>query len=575
MKHKIKISLISIFFFAVLINCGVFAKPVTKFQRGVAVSKNPDASQVGAYILSKGGNAIDAAIATGYAIGAIEPSGSGLGGGGFALIYSADKKELRAIDFRERAPQNILKFKDKIDFKNGPTAAGIPGEVAGYEYLRQHYGRLSRKEILAPVIELAKVGSPVTKKLHSGIFDKKLLIEKYNADKEIFLPGGRVPEVGETLKRPDLVKTLELISQKGADEFYKGNLARKIASDTQKAGGIITPDDLKNYKVYEVKPVCGTYRGNKICSFPPPSSGGVCILEALNILENFDMPKYGHKDPERLHYLIEALKFSFKDRALKLGDPRFNKIPAEELISKDYAKTIAEQIKLNSLPRHGFAPPRNDNVSSTHTNTGNEKPETTHITVVDNQGNIAAITVSLNGSFGSCFEIPGTGIILNDTLDDFAQNDAKPNQFGLVGNKFNAPEPGKTPLSSMSPTIVFDKDNNPILALGSPGGPTIISGVLNTLLAKLDQKMSLEDAVSAGRVHHQWNPDIVFSEKTLIDENTQKTLEEKYGYKFPEKGEHLWSKAYWYVQAVELDPAKHILTGASDPRAEQGVSYQK
>jgi gamma-glutamyltranspeptidase/glutathione hydrolase len=542
----------------------VFAKPDSLFKKGIVVSKNPEASKVGAYILSKGGNAVDAAVATGYAIGAIEPSGSGLGGGGFALIYMADTKEIKSIDFRVRAPQNINKGKEKIDFRNGPTASGTPGELAGYEYLRQKYGNLSRKEILEPVIALAKKGAPVTKKLHNGILDRRQYIEKYNSNSEIFLPSGKVPEVGYILKRPELAKTLELISQKGAEEFYRGNLAKKIASDIQKAGGILTIKDLNNYKVYEVKPVCGTYRGEKkICSFPPPSSGGVAIIEALNILENFDMPKYDYKSPERLHYLIESLKFSFRDRALSLGDPRFNKINTEKITSKEYAKSIADLIKNTQKA-----------VSSDKINLGNEKFETTHFTVVDKWGNIAALTVSLNGSFGSAFEIPKTGIIMNNTLDDFSQEDFRPNQFGLIGNNLNSPEPYKTPLSSMSPTIVFDKNNQPVLALGSPGGPTIISGVLNTLLAFLDQKMPLKDAVSAGRVHHQWMPDVVYSEKSLIDEKTQKILEKQYGYKFPQDNNNLWSKAYWYVQAVQLDSAQKTLTGASDPRSEQGMCFQ-
>lgn len=563
MKKNLRL-LISILFLAVITYCGVYAKTFSKFEKGVVVSKNPAASKIGAYVLSKGGNAIDAAVATGYAIGAIEPSGSGIGGGGFALIYIADTKELKAIDFRERAPENIIKYKNKIDFKNGPTAAGIPGEIAGYEYLRQKYGTFSRQEILKPVIKLAIEGAPVTKKLHNGIVERREYIEKYNSDKQVFIPNGRVLEVGEILKRPELAKTLKIISSKGVNEFYKGALAKKIVADIQKAGGIFIFDDFKNYKVYEIQPVCGTYRGeHKICSFPPPSSGGVCILEALNILENFDMPKHSYKSPERLHYLIEALKFSFRDRALMLGDPKFNKIPTEKMISKDYAKIIATQIKssLKAIP-------------SNKINLGNEKFETTHFTVVDKWGNIALITVSLNGSMGSCSEIPGTGIILNNTLDDFSQDNFKPNQFGLIGNSLNIPEPGKTALSSMSPTIVFDKNNQPILALGSPGGPTIISGVLNTLLAKLDAKMTVQEAVLAGRLHHQWIPDIVYSERTLIDENTQKNLTKKYNYKFPEADNNLWSKSYWYVQAVELDSTKRLLIGASDPRAEQGVCYQ-
>lgn len=531
------------------------------FNRGVVVSKSPQAAEIGAKILSQGGNAFDAVAATGYALGVAEAEGSGIGGGGFALVYIAKTGEIKAIDFRERAPKSI----NKVDYelKLGPKAAGVPGTVAGFEYIRENYGTMSVKQVLEPVVKLAQDGFPVSQKLLTALTKEKEKMEQFNPDYAVFYPDGEIPELHQHISRPYMAKTLQILAEKGEQDFYTGGLAALVASEMQERGGLITLDDLKNYKVYEEEPVCGTYRDkNKVCSFPLPSSGGVCVLEALNIIENFDFSGLEYNSPERLHILIETLKYAFKDRATKLGDARYNDIAISELLAKPYAHSIAEKIKASETA-----------TPSAEINTGNEKPETTHYTIVDKWGNIAAVTVSLNGRLGSKFGIPGTGIIMNNTMDDFSIE--KPNQFLLVGNKLNAPEPGKTPLSSMTPTIVFDKNDKPVLALGSPGGPTIINAVLQVILAFTDYDMPLAEAIKAGRLHHQWQPDLIFAEPSLVDEQTRKVLEDKYSHKFPEHNNYIWSDFYWFAQAVELDNENGRLVGASDPRTEGGVSYEK
>ena len=526
------------------------------FKKGIIVSKNELASLAGAKVLEKGGNAIDAAIATGYSLGVIEPQGSGIGGGGFALVYLAKNQQFLALDFRERAPAKINQ--QNYEFVNGPSAGGIPGLVKGFEYLHKNYGILPRTEIMQTAIDLAENGSPVNKSLKNALIKRESVLKNYESSSDIFLP------IAGTIKQKDLSETLKLIAKKGGEEFYTGSLAETISQEIGKAGGLINKEDLKNYRIYTLKPICNTYRKKyRICSFPPPSSGGICILETLNILENFDLSSLPYTSAQRSHYIIEALKVSFADRANKLGDPRFNKLNLSELTSKEYAKKIASKIKKSDQAFN----------SQLNVNTEKEKPETTHWSVADKEGNIVVITASLNGPMGSGFVIPKTGILLNDTLDDFSLP-ASSNQYGLIGNSLNYPMPNKTPLSSMSPTIVFDlKTNKPILALGSPGGPTIISAVLNTLLAYLDHKMTIEEAVAAGRIHHQFSPNHVYAENWIINEKTKQELEKR-GHIFPTENESVWKSFYWTVQAIELNWKEKNLQGASDKRAETGLVYE-
>lgn len=544
------------------------------FKRGVVISQNKIASAAGAKILSVGGNAVDAAITTAYALGVVEPNGSGIGGGGFALVYLSKDKSLVAVDFRERAPARINQ--EKYQFVQGPKAGGIPGTVKGMEFLRSHYGTLDRKTLLEEPYELALKGFPINITLKNAIERQQKTLAEFNDSKKIFLLDGKAPDLGYKLEQKDLAKTIKEIQIHGSKGFYEGFLASKIAASIQSSGGLIDKEDLENYEVRLYEPLCGNYREKyKVCSFPLPSSGGVCVLESLNILENFDLPKYDYKSPERIHFLIEALKFSFSDRASRLGDPKFNNIDIQPLLSKKRAFSIAKIITDTSKSSPGNLPSEQIPTLNLqpYSETNSEKPETTHFTVVDKEGNIVVITTSLNGALGSGFVIPGTGILLNNTLDDFALP-SQSNQYGLVGNNLNSPAPYKTPLSSMTPTIVFDEVNKPLLALGSPGGPTIISAVLNTLLAFMDHKMSIKEAVSAGRVHHQWMPDLVFAERELIDTKLQRILKEKYGYNYPTKETNVWKRFYWSVQAAELNWENGTIEGASDPRTEQGLVYE-
>lgn len=555
----------SFLLFAFVFFCVFPSKAEVKlFKKGVVVSKNQLASDAGASILRNGGNAVDAAIATTYALGVVEPNGSGIGGGGFALIYKASTKKMYAVDFRERAPLAINSF--PYDFKDGPKAGGVPGTVRGLEYMRSTFGTKNRKELIQPSIKLASEGFPINKTLSDSIAIRKDALQRYPSSATIFLPEGKPPAEGYILKQHDLANTLNDIAEYGMEGFYEGPLANKLVRGIDESGGIMSMKDLQKYSVMLWEPLCGKYRNKfTVCSFPPPSSGGVCILEALNILENFPLNSLKIDSPERLKYVIEALKFSFSDRAYSLGDPRFSELPVERLTSKRYARLIAKRIELSKQ-----ATPSNQIFPSVSTN---EKVQTTHFSVADKYGNIVVVTISLNGPLGSGFVIPGTGVLLNNTLDDFSLP-GESNQYGLVGNKRNYPEPGKTPLSSMSPTIVFDSANKPFLALGSPGGPTIISAVLNVLLAKIDSSLPLDKAVEVGRVHHQWFPDLVYSEPSLIDEKLKNKLISDFGYNFPEDGKNIWKKFYWTVEAIELNRKTGQLIGVSDPRAEQGVAYE-
>ena len=603
---RIKVKPLFLSFFCTFLLSGNSLYALDNFSKGVVVSKNPIASQIGVRVLEEGGNAIDAAIATGYALGVVEPNGSGVGGGGFALLYLSDSDEVKAIDFRERAPLKIKSLTRK-DFLSGPKSSGIPGVVKGFEYLRENYGTKNRVALLEPVIELARKGFPVNKSLQKGIAKKTDILRKYPASQEIYLNNlaQRAPVTGELLRQTDLAKTLEKIKSAGSESFYSGELADLLVEGIQAYGGIIDHEDLAAYQVKEREPICTLYHENyQVCSFPPPSSGAVSLIEALNILENFRLDILEPDSLSRNYYLTESLKFAFADRLRNLGDPDFNELNFSHLLSKSYARALAleierqrrkqlfskkRKIKKSRKSRRNnsqiksslrFSPVKND-LNSVFL----ENRETTHYTVVDKKGNIAAVTLSLNGALGSAFVVPGTGILLNNTLNDFSfpKNSRKSSKnpaasefnFGLAESSLNYPEPLKTPLSSMSPTIIFNQEEKrPILALGAPGGPTIISAVLNVLVNYIDHKMSLERAVSTKRLHHQWRPDHLYYEEGLFSSKVKELLRTKHNYFFPQEKDKIWKDFYWSVQAVELDWPARKLKGVSDPRAEQGLFYE-
>ncbi|MDX1918976.1 MAG: gamma-glutamyltransferase [Candidatus Caenarcaniphilales bacterium] len=545
----------------------ILPRPIS-YARGVVVSRSQIASEIGARVMQEGGNAFDAAIATGYALSVINPKDSGIGGGGFALVYEAKTKKLSVIDFRETAPVRINQ--SSYQFLKGPKAAAVPGTVAGYEYIREHFGKLDRNALIEPSIELAEDGFEVTKYYRNAIEDKKA--EFSLTSREVFLPKGKVPQVGDKIRQPALAKTLRLIADRGAQEFYEGTIAKQIAKSMAQQGGLIQLIDLKGYEVEKREALCGTYRElYRICSAPPPSAGGLVLVEALNILENFNLPKYDYNSPQRLHYVIEAMKFAFADRATQVGDPAFNPIMIKPLLTKELGRERALRIQ-----KAGKAIP-SDQILTTESleeEVSQEKPETTHFTASDREGNVITITVSLNGRFGSGYIEPGTGILLNNTLDDFSRGEGKKNQYGLVAGKLNLPYPRKRPLSSITPTVVFEtEDDQPILALGAPGGPTISNAVLNVLLAFLDHRMTLNDSIEAGRVHHQWMPDYVFGERNLLTPEVKSELRERYGYKTPPEDLELWRRFYWTVEAIAFDPKTGSVEGVSDARAEQGLAY--
>lgn len=529
-----------LFVFFTLVSC--VSSPLSQESRlksveakhGVVSAAHPLASEAGVRILEEGGNAIDAALAASFAISVLRPQSSGLGGGGFALLYRKSEGKVHAFDFRERAPrkstEKLFQNKDGSlkDFfyrkkKVGPAsvdghlAVGVPGLIAGLLDMHKKYGTLSLQKIMEPAIELAEKGFPVYKILKDSIEDRESVLRSFEHSRRIFLPNGKVPEVGDLLVQKELANSLKMIAAQGANVFYRGHIARSIVQEMKEAGGLITERDLNEYKVVERAPVEGEYRDYKIVGMPPPSSGGVHIIQILNMLSKDDVGALKHNSVEYVHLLAESMRRAFADRSEYLGDPDFVKVPVKGLLSKDYAMKLRKSIdgEHASLSKNLKAgdPSRY------------ESPSTTHISVVDSWGNAVSSTQTVNGLFGSGVTVEG--IVLNNEMDDFAARPGTPNIFGLVTNKANAVAPGKTMLSSMSPTLVFDERGNLKWILGSPGGPRIITATLQTLINVIDFKMPLPEAVQAPRVHHQWLPDELSMEKDALSEDVVKALEAK------------------------------------------------
>jgi len=459
-----------------------------KGMNGVVAAAKPEASQVGVDILQKGGNAIDAAVATGFALGVLEPNASGLGGGGFMLIRFAETGEEVFIDFRETAPGNATDDMYKLNeegkpaddsYKVGGKAVGVPGEVAGLLTALEKYGTMSKEEVLQPSIELAEKGIPVTVNLESIIKDNFEKLSNFEASKELYLKDGLPYELGDTIKNPDLANTLKIIAKEGRDGFYKGKIAKAIADEVQKTGGIITEEDLANYEVKMREPVKGTYRGYEIVSAPPASSGGTHVIELLNIMENYDLKSLGFNTADSWHAWAEGMKLIFADRSEYMGDTDFVDVPLVGLTSKDYAKTQFERIDMNK--------------SAQETEAGEpwkyESGSTTHFSIMDKEGNMVSVTKSINYFFGSGVTVPGTGIVLNNHMADFT---LKP------GTK-NSIEPGKRPLSSMSPTMIL-KDGKPYATIGSPGATRIITTVALSISNIIDHGMDIQEAIIAPRI---------------------------------------------------------------------------
>lgn len=525
------------------------------------------ASRVGVETMQAGGNAVDAAVAVGFALSVVYPQAGNLGGGGFMLIRMNDGKT-HFVDFREKAPAaatenmyldaqgNVIENMSLVGYK----AMGVPGSVAGLAFAEKKYGKLGLERVMAPAIKLAREGFPLAWEDAHELHDEDLA--RFADSRRIFQRDGKYYEAGEILKQPELATTLERIA-KNPDDFYHGDMARELATFIQKGGGLITAADLAAYEVKEREPIRGTYRGYEVISAPPPSSGGIALTEILNILEGYDLAKAGDRSADSIHLTTEAFRRAFYDRAEFLGDSDFAKIPVAQLIDKKYAAAWRESIDpAQATPSKELKRPAIFNeleqCAELHPLTAVREPEhTTHYSVVDDAGNAVAVTTTLNDSFGSRVTAGNLGFLLNDEMDDFASKQGVPNTYGLIQGPANAIAPGKRPLSAMTPTIVL-KDGKLFMVLGSPGGPTIITTVANILMGVVDYGLDIEEAVNAPRFHNQWLPDKLDVEKQ-ISPDTVKLLSAK-GYKVEVK------EAWGDGECIEVDPVSGERLGASDGR---------
>jgi len=508
------------------------SEPAVEAKNGMVVTSQYLASQVGVDILKMGGNAIDAAVAVGYAQAVVNPCCGNIGGGGFMTIHLADGRDT-FINFRETAPAaasaNMYLDADGNVKKGaslyGYLAAGVPGTVLGLDTVQREYGKLTRQQVMAPAIKLARQGFVLTR-ADTDILDTT--VKRFKEDPEaarIFLrKDGSALQPGDKLVQKDLANTLEAISRRGTDAFYKGKIPAAVEAAAKKGGGILTAADFANYKVTETAPITCSYRGYKFVSSPPPSSGGVTMCEILNILEGYDLKSMGFNSAASIHYMTEAMRHAYMDRNTFLGDPAFINNPVDHLLSKSYAAEIRKKIEADKA------------TPSTQVQPGmepHEKPETTHYSIVDKAGNAVSTTYTVNGRFGSVVIAPGTGFFLNDEMDDFTTKVGEKNLYGLVQGTRNAIAPGKRPLSSMSPSLIT-KDGKIFMVLGSPGGSRIITITLQTALNVIDYGMAPQEAVNAPRIHHQWLPDEVYYEQRGVSADSLNILQ-KMGYKMVEQ----------------------------------------
>ncbi|WP_083572057.1 gamma-glutamyltransferase [Salegentibacter echinorum] len=535
-------------------------------ENGMVVSSHYLASKVGEEILSKGGNAIDAGVATAFTLAVTLPSAGNIGGGGF-LVYHGANGDKTAFNFREKAPLKASvdmfldedgQIKDNSNHE-GLLSVGVPGTVAGLYKAHQKMGNLPWEELLEPAINLAENGFESTYNMNWFLkwVKEHHDDELYAATAKAFLKNGEeIYKPGETWKQPDLAKSLKRIQQNGADGFYKGKTAKLIADFMKEHGGLITEKDLANYEAEELAPVTGTYRGYEVVAMPPPSSGGVALIEMLNILEVFDLEEAGANSAKSYHLLTEAMRRAYADRALYLGDPNFNpKMPLEKLTSKEYAKKLQEGIQIDRASKSDSA-----NFNKAHLRY--ESPQTTHISVVDKEGNAVSLTYTLERSYGSKIVVPGAGFLLNNEMGDFNPIPGHTDTKGLIGTKPNLVAPGKRMLSSMTPTIIA-KEGKPVLAIGSPGGRTIINTVLQVVVNMIDHKMNIAKAIESPRIHHQWLPDRTRFEDFGISPDTKK-LYEQMGHEVYEAG------SQGQAMGIYIDWENDLLYGAADSRSYDG-----
>jgi gamma-glutamyltranspeptidase/glutathione hydrolase len=529
-------------------------------------SQGQGTTKAAKYVFDQGGNIFDAAVAASFAISVERPHSTGLGGGGFMVVHHAKTKKTDAIDFREMAPRmaNSKIFLDKMGKQvrdrslTGALAVGTPGLVAGIIEVHAKHGKLPLSIVMKPAIDLAQKGFIVYPALSVAMKEESKRLCKFKAAREIFLKKNCKPyKAGELLVQKDLAKTLNTIVKKGHNGFYKGYVANQIVKYQKETGGLIRHKDLLNYKVKTRKPIEGTYKGYKVVSMPPPSSGGTHIIEILNILEGYDLKTMGAQSAKAVHLTSSAMQIAFADRAAYMGDSDFATVPVKKLIDKKYAKALRSKIKMNkALTSKDFPIPFHK--------LPYESDDTTHFTIMDGAGNIVTSTQTINGWFGSAMVTPGTGVVMNNEMDDFASHVGGVNLFGAIGGKNNLVEPRKRPLSSMSPTIVFDKAGKPILALGTPSGTRILTCVMQTVLNFIEHDMPLWEAVSATRYHHQWHPEEIRVGAPYFTKEVEDQLKAM-GHKINRK--NLGCK----IQAISKND-KGVLQGVSDPR-EEGMSF--
>ena len=530
-------------------------------KNGMVVTEQALASQVGADILKRGGNAVDAAVAVGFALAVVLPNAGNIGGGGFMLIHDAKSGKDIALDFRELAPEKAhrdmyLDTQGKV-IPDSSTythrAIGVPGTIAGLDLALRKYGSMHFADVIAPAIRLAEQGFTISPHLASLLEADSDHLGKWPASRAIFFKNDHPLRVGDKLVQKDLAHSLRLIAEQGAKAFYEGEIAKKIVAEMQQHQGLISATDLKNYKAIERVPVTGNYRGYQIVSMPPPSSGGVHIVQMLNMLEHYPLKEQGANSAKTLHELSEVMKLAYADRSEYLGDPDFLQVPVAGLTSKSYADALVKKIDLtHATPSEKIKP---------GTPAAYESDQTTHFSVADKFGNVVATTYTLNLNFGSGIVAAGTGIVLNDEMDDFSIKPGEPNAFGLIGGAANAVQAFKRPLSSMSPTIVL-KDNKPFLVTGSPGGSRIITTTLQTIINVIDFNMNVAEATISPRIHQQWMPDQLRYEKG-ISVDTLDILERQ--------GQHLKAgQVIGKTQTIQI--GKDVFYGYSDPRNPDGLA---
>jgi len=550
----------------------------THAPKAMVASVHREASQAGVEIMKQGGNAVDAAVAVGFALAVVYPDAGNLGGGGFMLFRRA-AGEVHFVDYREKAPAkatvdmyldkdgNVIKDMSTLGYK----AIGVPGSVAGMVYAQKHWGKLTLAQVMQPAIRLARDGFPL------DYDDAKLLhthgLAEFRESKRIFQRDGNYYVAGEVFKQPELAKTLERIAA-NPDDFYHGAMARELAAAMQKGGGLITTEDMASYEVKERQPIRGTYRGYDIISAPPPSAGGVALVESLNILEGFDLAKEGNRSAESIHLTTEAFERAYFDRAEFMGDPDFSKIPVSQLIDKRYAEAWRETIAIRrATPASDLKRPavfnQLDEYAKTHPQPGalNEPENTTHYSIVDADGNAVAVTTTLNDSFGSKVTAEGLGFLMNNEMDDFSSKPGVPNMYGLIQGPANAIGAGKRPLSAMTPTIIL-KGGKLFLVLGTPGGSTITTTVANVLMGVIDYGLNIQESVNAPRFHNQWLPDEIVLEPIGFSPDTIGILQGM-GHKIKTE------RSFWGdAECIAINPKTGERLGASDGRNDgRAVGY--